>query len=280
MLKSRIRILAAAAGLAVTLLATLPSGAVADVMIMPLRVIFTDADRLKSLTVVNSSREAALFRVEFVNKRQLETGGYMDIEGPLNPDFDLAKMLVYSPRQVELPAQGRQSIRISLRRAPNMPDGEYRTHLHLARLSAPHIAARGAGARAVMGINIGFAMPVIVRKGKYDTTARISGYHYVAGQGAKEWGGRAQPAQLQVTLDRQGKYSALGKLEVFMTPPGGSERKIGELNSVNIFHETTRRLAAVNLTEPLSSGARVRVVFQGNDADKGIRFDERVFDMP
>ena len=260
------------AALAFSAMLAAASPALSDLMIMPIRVVFTDRDRMKALTVINNSNERAIFRMKFKDQRQIESGSYQELDEPLNPEFDVSKMIVYSPRQVDLPPQGKQSIRLSLRRPENMPDGEYRTHLRMQRMAAPETEG-GRAIRAKVGINVGFSVPVILRKGVYDATATISEFKYKpAGTAAEK-----DKAQAEMYLVRGGKYSTLGKLEVFWTPPGGEEKKVGELNGVNVFTDVQKRWARVYINEKNIQNGQFRVTFTGIGPDKGILFDEKTF---
>src|SRR5512141_1252221 len=79
------------------------STAQADVLIMPIRTVFTGHDRMKSLTVVNTANTAATFRLSFYYQKQTPDGGYTNQgDKPLDPKYDIAKMISYSPRQVFL----------------------------------------------------------------------------------------------------------------------------------------------------------------------------------
>lgn len=248
----------------------------ANLMVMPPRIIFKDGDRMKTLTVANVSPEDATYRLSFYHQKQLENGTYQPVETPVNPEFDLSKMLVFSPRQVQLEAGGKQGVRLSLRRPENLPDGEYRVHVKVARYFPEEERRVAKGQAAVIGVNIGFAVPVILRKGKYDTTAKISDAKYVARNNAAK---RPQPPKVEFYINRTGKYSALGNALVFWKGPNGQEEQVGVLNKVNVFPEVGKRLVSVNLTKDISGGT-LRVRYDGDDADKGILFDEITFPAP
>lgn len=253
------------------------TAALSDMMIMPIRVVFKDRDRLKSITVVNRSNEERVYRIETFNQRQLETGGYETIPEGTPIEFDLAKMLTFSPRQVKLPAQGKQTVRLTVRRPENLPDGEYRTHIAVGGIANPNPQSRSkTGARAVVGMNVSIGVPVILRKGAYDATARITNIKVVPPATNKENDG----GMVEMTLERSGKHGTLGKLELYHTPVGGRERLVGEANSLNVFTDVTKRYARVFIRERGISGGEFRLVYQGADADKGILFDEKRFPAP
>lgn len=233
---------------------------------------------MKTLSVFNNSPAQGLFRLELENKKQVKEGGYISLQPEEKPQYDMTEMLVYSPRQISLEPQGKQAIRLSLRRPAELPDGEYRTYARLTRVSK-EATERDAGivapskAKAVVGINVGFAVPVILRKGKYDTTARIVDPALIPANLKDK-----DPAPMVTfKVTRTGKYSALGRVQVLWTPAGGEERQVGLLNGVNIFPELAERDVKIKLQDKSVSGGQLRLVYSGTDADKGIVFDEKVF---
>ena len=246
----------------------------ADLTLMPIRTVFSGHDHMKSLVVVNSGTKAATFRLSFYYQRQVLDGGYAaQGDKPLDPKYDVAKMISYSPRQITLAPNATQVIRMSLRKPADLPDGEYRVHLKLERISGGSIQSGipiAKGATATMTINIGFSVPIIVRQGKYDATASIADPQLIAPK-------NRNPAELKFFLDRKGKFSTLGKVEVYWTPKGGTEKQVGLLNDVNVYAETARRSVEVPLTENNISGGTFRIVYEGDDADKDIKFDEKTF---
>ena len=247
----------------------------ADIMIMPVYAMFSDRARTADITLVNTSTEEAVFRLNWIYQRQNEDSSYSKEEEPLDPALDFQKSVFFSPRQVTLPPSGKQNIRLSLRRPADLPDGEYHAHLRMQRLSAGEMLGGGppknGGISVGIGMNVGYAVPVFVRVGKYDATATITEPTFLPAPRPDAF------PKFQMYLERSGKHGTMGKVEVFLTPPGGAEKKIGTLNNVNVFTEITRRRVQVPLTEKSVAAGTVRVVYQGMGPDKGITFDEKTF---
>lgn len=275
--KSRFLRVATLLLIALTGLATgLSKPAWSDIMIMPVYAVFSDRSRNEDITLVNTSNEEAVFRLGWAYQRQNEDSTYTQQDTPIDPAFDFQKSVFFSPRQVTLPPGGKQNVRLSLRRPADLPDGEYHAHLRMQRLSPGETiigggAPRGEGVSIGLSVNIGFAIPVFVRIGKYDATASITDPVFIPAGKAGAF------PKFQMYLDRTGKHGTMGKVEIFWTPPGGSEKKIGNLNNVNVFTEITRRRVQVTLTEKNVVGGTVRVVYEGLGPDKGIKFDEKTF---
>ena len=142
--------------------------ALAQAMIMPLRVTFQNRDRMAEIVLINPSNTSAVtYKLAWLHRAQSEDGNYKVLEGPLNPEFDPETAILFSPRQVTLPPGGKQQIRLSLRRPADLPNGEYRAHLNLQRVGASE--ARNIktgkntpeGVTVKMGMNFGIAIPVM-----------------------------------------------------------------------------------------------------------------------
>lgn len=250
----------------------------ADIMIMPIRVVFGSRDRMQDITVFNSSQsQGGTYILSWMNVRQTETGDYKKLDGPLDPALDPATAILFSPRQVSLPPGGKQRVRMSLRRPADLPDGEYRTHIYMKntkRQSAGSMRAKGKDDESFsigMGMNVGIAVPVIIRQGAYDSTATIGQPRFLPANGKT-------PPMIAFDIERKGKFSTLGNVSVYWKPPtGGDEILVARQNAVNIFHEVPRRIMQMPLKVSQIAGGKVRIIFEGDGPDKGITFDEKTY---
>lgn len=270
------RALAVAALIAGALWLAVP--AQANMLIMPTRVYFVDGERMKTLTVLNDGAEQAVFRIQMQYKRQLPEGGYESISAPLNPGYDPASWLVYSPRQVSLDGQAKQSIRLSLRRPAELPDGEYRVHMALDRTARESIERRQGDAGKLspqMFLNVGFAVPVIIRKGANDAKAEIKNYSLLP---ADVQAGDTRP-RLMVDITRSGKYSTVGEVAAYWTAAGSTEEVlVGQQKGIVIYPEVASRSIRVFLNQQIHGG-KLRVVYTGSEVDRGKTFDEKIFTL-
>lgn len=263
----------------------------AALLVMPIRLVLGDRDRTGNITVFNTSGEETIFRMSWRYQKQREDGSYEITDAPIDEQSDLSKMLLFSPRQVTLQAGQKQRIRVSVRRPPDLADGEYRAHLALTRVGdenpatrePPSIGAAQEGkeemakAEAKMSIglkvNVSYSLPVILRQGAYDTTADIVDAKLIG----PPPNSKDNNPQASLTLSRSGKYSTIGKVQIFWTPPGQSERLVGQSNNVNIFPEISKRTLQVPLKEAGVSSGSLRIVYMGDGPEKGITFAEKTF---
>lgn len=261
-------------------LAVAPSIAQADVLIMPIRTVFKDRDRMKNITLVNSSPTYAKYALTFFYQKQNPDGTYTKQEEPVNPAGDIAKMIVYSPREVSLPPNGRQAVRLSLRDAATLPDGEYRVHMRLKRVEERRTRDENEqdakkGATTNIAINVGFAVPIIVRKGRNDATAKITNVEYLPASSDGK-----MPPRVAFNIERKGSFGTLGKIHIYSSKKGKSESLMSEANNVNIFPETDHRKFVMAVKGDNPAGLRLRITYEGDDADEGTTFDEKTINIP
>lgn len=260
----------------ILVLAVLTVPARADLTVMPIRVLFDERERSEELTIINTSQKTNTYRLEWGYRRMKEEGGYEHVDGPLDPVFDANKHMVFSPRQVTIAPGENQRVRLSLRRPPDLPDGEYRAHLMMKKIangSEPKIGKgkSESGMSFQMGTNVGFSIPVIVRQGAYDGGATLSDPEFIA---------PARPEDshsLYMTVNRTGIHSIVFSLKAYWTPPGEEERMVGQINNVNIFTEIPKRRVGVVLTENNITSGTMRIVMEGVDELRGRVLDEKTF---
>ncbi len=270
--KLKYGILTIAAAVAITSFAHI---AHAGLMIMPVYAAFQDRERTTDITVLNTDDKNVTYRLSWLNQKQGTDGSYTISETPINPAMDFTKSVFFSPRQVSLQPNGKQNIRLSVRRPADLPDGEYHSHLKIQSIGSPETINAGNvpqdSIAMALAVNPGFAIPVIVRSGKYNATAKISDPQFIPAAQANEM------PRLQFVINRAGTHGTMGKIDVYWTPTGGKEQVIGLLNNVNVFTEVDKRLVRLTLTQANIPNGTVRIVYEGVGPDKGITFDQKTF---
>ncbi len=253
--------------------------AFARIDIVPRKIVMDPRDRSAELTVLNLMGQPGTYRVDIVTYQQNLDGTYTTLETPLNPAFNPDQAVRFSPRQFSLPVQGRQKIRLSLRKPANLPEGEYRFHVQVMRLAdarPTQSVEPGQGARLSVQMNMGVTIPVIVRHGGVEqAAAKISNPRLVTTNTESE-----RP-ELQMTITRQGDTSTIGSLEAFWVPASGEPKSISYIDNMNIFTEINQRQVALPLNElPRGSGQiLVRYIDNSKTASDGRVIDEVAIGM-
>ena len=256
---------------AVVLCAVYALPAEAKIDIVPRRVVIEGRSKSGEITILNLGSKPMGYRIGIINYKQDENGVYTLLNAPLNPVFDPEKYVRLSPRQFTLPVGGRQKIRFSVRVPPDLPQGEYRFHIAANSLAPVDPGPQEKrGASVGLRINLGVSIPVIYRHGALSATAKIEDARWITAQ-QSEQGANG----MLVTIARQGTSSTIGLLEVYWTPAGGTEEKIGYVVNANVFTDVPRRTVFVPLQSIPQGSGTIRVRYLNDiGARKGELYDE------
>lgn len=248
----------------------------AQLLISPLRVIFEGRDRSATIIITNQSDAAATYRLEWQEKTATPDGQYIDVSEP-TPEMQIASPYVrFSPRQVTLAPGERQQVRLALRRPAELPAGEYRSHLAFVVIDErQRRAARqsgGDGAAIQVFMNLGFAIPIIVRHGNGRPGVSLSGAELSVDE--------LNRLGLKVQLEQQGTFSAYGRLRIYWRQnQNGPESQIGLLQNVAVYPDVTSRLATVLLNQQQVPPGILRVAFVGADEYAGQTWFDQSFQI-
>lgn len=245
----------------------------ARIDLLPRIVILEDRERSGEVIILNLSQERRDFNIDTLNYRQDEEGIYHKLDTPLDNNFNPKRQVRISPKSFTLGPNGKQKVRISIRKPANLPEKEYRFHL----LATSHATeeekqATNENQNVVISTNIGLAIPVIIRHGKLASSGKLDRYKLLSPADSKNESGRAI---LEVTASREGSASTLGEVSVFWAPVGEDYRKIGYISNFNIFSEINKRESQIDLDVYPTSG-NLRLVY--SDEHDGTIYDE--VDLP
>jgi P pilus assembly chaperone PapD len=257
--------------LSLFILFLLPSVSFARVDIIPHKVVIENRERSGEIIVLNLSQDLNNYDLNVIHYRQDENGAYETLEEPLSPLFDPREILRMSPQSFQLAGSGRQKVRLSLRKPADLPEGEYRFHIVARGYEAMEEKQVEENKGVFMDINVGIAIPVIVRHGDLSATSSIGDFELVGPTRS----GTGKP-ELKFTAFREGNASTLGRVDVSWAEDGRNFEDIGFITNFNIFTEIDRRFGAVPL-DKLPRGGTVRVLYTDTITEEV--YDEVVFDL-
>lgn len=253
-------------------------GVRADILISPHRVVLSDEVRQAVVNLHNPGTVERIYRLEWVERRQLPNGDLVHLKAGENPR-SAAGLVRFSPRQVTVPPGQTQTIRLDYRPARDMAPGEYRSHLRIQQLPREGVAvevARGEqeGIQFRLDALLSFSIPVFVRHGPGAARVEIVSVQ-------PEWvktESDAVPA-LRVGLVRTGEFGSFGRIAVYQQmAPGAPVVEIGHAASVAIYAETNRldRVVELRRDAELRPGSWLRVTFEGEGPERGQVLAEQV----
>jgi len=237
----------------------------AGLTIFPLKIIMGERDRFAEIHLFNKTKKETSYRMEWRFHKQTPDGLYEQIDESITPEFDLSEHMVFTPRRVTLLPDGRQTIRLALRKKGEIPPGEYRAHLLIQSYesgapSIEDVEQPGKGTTTAVKIFPGYTLPIIYRVGEYDAKIGISNVRFDPEHGDK---------RLLLTLTREGLHGTTGNLRVYHLLPGKEPVQVGLKNNINLFTEIASRNTNIQMTETGLSGGKLHIVYNGEGPQKG-----------
>jgi P pilus assembly chaperone PapD len=251
----------------------------ANINISPRRVTLDVAHRTATVTVFNQGTGPGTFRISLVDRVMTPEGqiiavselpGHPEIKPQVDRLHSAAQLVRVAPMRVTLAPGQNQIIKLQLI-APPDASGESRTHLTVATVPPPTSgitaeAAAGANPNALsFQINavFGISIPVIVRAGPADATAKLENARIETGVGPNG----AKQTQLVVDIVRTGASSLFGNVEV--KPVGKKAETIGLARGVGVYTEIDRRTLRLTLARAPAVGEKLQVSFTDDDTSPG-----------
>ncbi|MFM6949838.1 MAG: molecular chaperone [Novosphingobium sp.] len=223
-------------------LAAQPATAQGDLLVAPTRVIINGSGNAE-IVLSNIGNQPATYRIGIELRRMQHDGDFADVsEAEANATERAAlDMVRYAPKRITLLPGQPQSIRLSARPTPELPDGEYRVHMSF-RAVPPALAPDAADEQVATGqLSIrltpvyGITIPVFVRKGRLEAAAALAN---------PRLGGDATHKWLDLDMRRSGQRSVYGEI----LGKRGSEQ-VFAVKGVAIYPEVQDRTIRIPLTD-------------------------------
>ena len=218
-----------------------PAAAQGDLLVAPTRVVLNGGGNAE-VVLSNIGSQPATYRIGVELRRMEADGNFADVtEAEANATEKAAlEMLRYAPRRITLLPGQPQSIRLSARPAPELPDGEYRVHMSF-RAVPPALSPEAAQEQAAAGqLSIrltpiyGITIPVFIRKGRLEAGATITNPRLVR---------TATNTVLELDMRRTGQRSVFGEI----LGKRGSEQ-VFQIKGIAIYPEVEGRTVKIPLT--------------------------------
>lgn len=240
----------------------------ARIDLLPRKIVLEDRQSSGELTVMNMGNKPNHVRISFLSYRQDEKGIYHELKTPLSPAFDPETMVRISPKQFTLPPGGRQKVRFSIRRPADLPDGEYRFHIKAISFDDDEFSVRRKpteGSGMSVKTNIALVIPVVVRKGELQASAKIGNVGFLSAAQSSS----GKPA-LKLTISREGNKGVMGTLRALQKQPDSADPvEIGIVSNLNVFAESDHREVEMPL-EKVPGPGPITLIYTNDFGDKGV----------
>lgn len=249
----------------------LPAAENPGLIIAPTRVVFEGRDRSQIVRLVNPDSNPHSYRLSLVNIRMDDHGTRKIIDSPDSTEALAASMVRFAPRQVTIPPEGWQTVRLMVRKPADLAAGEYRVHLKVASMpdqqmtsndesESPQVEPGKVGIR--LDIVMDVTIPLIIRHGQGDVSVSPLKALYKPGTSA---GGQA----VEVALERSGSRSLFADVVLFSDQNNQSAPvPLGEIKGIAIYTPNTIQYVSVPLRSNLPGtlqGKTIRVEIRDRD---------------
>ncbi len=210
-----------------------------NLLVTPRRIVFENNRRSHDLNLANIGSDTATYSITLVQIRMKEDGSFETITTP-DPGQNFADQNIrYFPRNVTLPPNEAQVVKVQVLRTNQLAPGEYRSHFYFR--SVPKAKPLGTEEPAVDSTRIsvqiipifGITIPVIIRIGESATKVTIT-------DPAIQIIPDGTPV-LSLRLNRTGNFSVYGDLAIDHVSPQGIVTVVGNANGLAVYTPNSTR---------------------------------------
>lgn len=238
------------------------------IMLEPLRIEVPDGQRYAKVTILNQSDiDPVAYNISTLPLRMKEDGSLFEPEVPTKREVLTSSMVRFSPRTAKLEPSGRQSVRIAIRKPPNLPDGEYMTYMRVGPIDTPESVApkKALPAKAssmTIEMKVGMRIPIIIYQGASTTKSSVSAVRVRRTSNGTPF--------IDLKLDRTGNRSSYVGTSVYSINNGQKKLIASKMRTVTYFPLTSRTLS-LPINDPEFKGGTVLVELNDfNDKEKKI----------
>ncbi|HJW09633.1 MAG TPA: hypothetical protein VJ483_08375 [Holophagaceae bacterium] len=254
--------------LAVPAVLAAQGAALGDLLVAPTHLVLDTKHRVGELILSNRGTTGGTFRVSTLVYQMNEDGALIPAPAAAEGAIDLASLLRFAPRQVTLGPGESQILRVQYRRPADIPEGEYRVHLHFKALPPTEKDTGGPKAADAKGVHfslqpvLSLAVPVSIMEGSTSVQSSLDTLSITSNE--------AGP-RLRLRLHRTGNAAAYGDFHVKFLPKSGKSFEAGVLQGVAAYPNLAARWVEIPLHAPkdgeLAHG-RLELSFTEPDGDQ------------
>lgn len=246
-----------------------PVFAQGNLLVFPTRLVFDTKKNIEKVVLTNTGKDTAIYNISFVEYKMTKYGEMKVISLPEEGLNFASPNLRYFPRRVVLGPYQAQTLKVQLRNARSLADGEYRSHLYfraiedLGKLEDIHKKKDTTSISVQLKPIFGISIPCIVRKGENNTAVTITN--------AELTPLKTNESVLKFDLNRIGNMSIYGDVSINYIDKKNKVTKVGQVNGVGIYTPGNLRIIRIKLKPPknvnLDAGT-LHIVFTKNKSDE------------
>lgn len=202
----------------------------ANLQVFPTHISLSDKARTAQISIRHIGPKPANYRISVVYYRMNSDGGMVLDKNPRPEDKFAENYFKYSPRKVELQPNIEQVVRIILRKPSDLPEGDYRAHLHFEQEDPPPPAkgdAKPGEFKMGLAARLAIAVPVIVHQKQPTVNAKLGELKLLTLPDKKRG--------FTVEISNVGNGFVFGDLRAFQIVGNEKPVLIGEVNAISSY---------------------------------------------
>ncbi len=198
----------------------------ADLRVYPTRLTLTDTKRVGDISLRHVGTQPARYRISTVFYKMKIDGSMEQSKTPEKEERTAINLIRFSPRQVTLPPNVEQVIRVMYSGPKDLKDGEYRVHLFFEPMDEPEETSKASKDQMQMKLQakVAIAVPVVFKQGKIETSSKLANLKIVKMPSGEQG--------FSVDLISEGNGFPYGDFLAFFAPQGKAQVNIGIVRSV------------------------------------------------
>ncbi len=230
-------------------------------MLSPVRIIFTDRQRVANVKISNPTDEAITYTITLITMRKDQKGKLQRVQSETEEEKMVKGMIRYSPRRATIQPGERQLVKLMVRKPKDLPIGEYQTRLQISPLQTPTPKTQTENKDHFdIDVLVSSSFPVIIQHGNLTSTVTPQNINI------KNFPDAPSGMAAEITFTKTGSGSAFGNVFLYHAQnSNGDFRKIGQTLDLAIYLPQTEQKATIPLkditAQELLSGA-IRATFQ------------------
>lgn len=250
-----------------------------DLLITPTRVIFEGNKQRQEINLVNIGHDSAIYSISFIQYTMKEDGSFVRVEVPDSGQMFADPFIRIFPRKVILAPGEAQVVMLQCRRIPDMPAGEYRSHLYFrSEKEYEPLSPKTQDVTSSISVQLtpvyGMAIPVIIRMGTVSVTSVLSDLTLRKTTDSVQF--------LTLTLNRTGNISAYGDILIDFIPAKGKSFQVAEVKGIGVYTSISKRHINIKLNNPagtILTDGKLKVKYMSNGETKKVVYAEAELDI-
>jgi hypothetical protein len=195
--------------------------------------VFDGQKKIQELNLANTGKDTARYLISLIEIRMNSNGTFEKITEPDSGQLFASSFLRLFPRSITLAPGEAQLVKLQLIKTGQLQTGEYRSHIYFRAVPDTRVQGETVKRKDSTSISVsltpvfGISIPVIIRTGPADTKINLTDISLDTPTDA--------PANLHLTVRRQGNHSAYGDINVDYVSEKGKVTTLASVKGLAIY---------------------------------------------